>query len=247
VQVISRVGQLLRALDGEIQGLSLAQLADQIGLPRSTVHRIVTALAAEGLVATASPAGRVRIGPEFARLVSSSQADLWTAAEPFMRRIFEQVGETVDCSVLDGDHVRVIHGIEGRHHLRVAAEAGATFPLHCTSKGRAILAAYSPDAADRMLPQVLERFTDKTVTDRAEVLRVLDTVRATGIAYNREEATPGICSAAIAVRSPSGALLAISVPVPSPRYWGLEDTITRVLLDVRDEALSTLDPPGDGG
>ncbi len=78
VQVIARVGQVLRALDGENQGLSLAQLADRIGLPRSTVHRIVTALAAEGLVATASPAGRVRIGPEFARLASSSQADLWT-------------------------------------------------------------------------------------------------------------------------------------------------------------------------
>ena len=46
-----------RALDGENQGLSPAQLADRIGLPRSTGHRIVTALAAEGLVATASAAG----------------------------------------------------------------------------------------------------------------------------------------------------------------------------------------------
>ena len=55
VQVIARVGQILRALSGEAQGLSLAQLAQRIGLPRSTVHRIVTALTAEGLVATASP------------------------------------------------------------------------------------------------------------------------------------------------------------------------------------------------
>ena len=61
---------MLRALDGENQSLSLAQLTDRIGLPRSTVYRIVTALAAEGLMATASPAGRVRIGPEFARLAS---------------------------------------------------------------------------------------------------------------------------------------------------------------------------------
>jgi DNA-binding IclR family transcriptional regulator len=57
VQVIARVGQVLRALDGEALGLSLAQLADRVGLPRSTVHRIVTALVAEGLVANASPAG----------------------------------------------------------------------------------------------------------------------------------------------------------------------------------------------
>jgi DNA-binding IclR family transcriptional regulator len=242
VQVIARVGQVLRALDGENQGLSLAQLADRIGLPRSTVHRIVTALAAEGLVATASPAGRVRIGPEFARLASSSQADLWTAVEPFMRRIFDEIGETVDCSVVDGANVRVIHGIPARHHLRVAADVGTTFPLHCSAKGRAILAAYPAEVAARMLPDVLERFTDKTVTDRGEILQMLETVRKTGVAYNREEATRGICAAAIALRAPSGALLTISVPVPTQRYADLEDKLTRVLLEIREEALAVLGP-----
>jgi DNA-binding IclR family transcriptional regulator len=244
VQVIARVGQVLRALDGEAQGLSLAQLADRVGLPRSTVHRIVTALIAESLVATASPAGRVRIGPELARLASASQAEPWKDAEPYMQRIFGEIGETVDCSVLDGDHVRLIHGIAAHHHLRVTADVGTTFPLHCSSKGRAILAAYSPDVAARMLPDPLERYTDKTVTSRAELLGILDTVRKTGIAYNREEATPGICSAAIAIRGSSGVLLAISVPVPTQRYWSLEEKITRVLLGVRKEAQAALDPPG---
>jgi DNA-binding IclR family transcriptional regulator len=241
VQVIARVGQVLRALNGEPQGLSLAQLADRVGLPRSTVHRIVTALVAEGLIASASPVGRVRIGPEFARLASSSRADLWQEAEPFMRRIFDEIGETVDCSVLDGDHVRVIHGIPARHHLRVTADVGTTFPLHCSSKGRAILAAYDPDAAARMLPEKLERYTGKTLTSLDGLLKELATVRETGIAYNREEATLGICSAAIAIRGSSGALLAISVPVPTQRYWGLEKKITAVLKDVRKQALAAFD------
>jgi DNA-binding IclR family transcriptional regulator len=243
VQVIARVGQVLRALDGEEHGLSLAQLADRVGLPRSTVHRIVTALVAEGLIANASPAGRVRIGPEFARLASSSQADLWKEAEPFMRRIFDEIGETVDCSILDGANVRVIHGIPAHHHLRVTADIGITFPLHCSSKGRAILAAYAADVAARMLPDVLERYTENTVTSREELLEVLATARKTGIAYNREEATRGICSSAIAIRGSSGALLAISVPVPTQRYWDLEEKITRVLLETRKEALAAFDPP----
>jgi DNA-binding IclR family transcriptional regulator len=242
VQVIARVGQVFRALDGEAQGLSLAQLADRVGLPRSTVHRIVTALAAEGLIATASSAGRVRIGSEFARLASSSQAFLWKEAEPFMRRIFDEIGETVDCSVLDGDQVQVIYGIPAHHHLRVTADVGSTFPLHCSSKGRAILAAYAPDVAARMLPDTLERFTQNTVTSREELLEVLATVRKTGIAYNREEATLGICSAAIAIRGSSGSLLAISVPVPSQRYRDLEEKITRVLHEARQEALAAYTP-----
>ena len=67
VQVIARAAQVLRALEGEPHGLSLARLAERVALPRSTVHRIVTALAAEGLLASVSSTGGVRIGPEFAR------------------------------------------------------------------------------------------------------------------------------------------------------------------------------------
>jgi DNA-binding IclR family transcriptional regulator len=151
----------------------------------------------------------------------------------------------VDCSVLDGAQVRVIHGIQGRHHLRVAADVGAAYPLASSAKGRAILAAYPPEVAARMLPDVVERYTDKTVTDRADLLRILDTARKTGVAYNREEATRGVCTAAIAVRAPSGVLLAISVPVPSQRYWDLEDKLTRVLLEVREEAMAALASPPD--
>src|SRR5712691_8915402 len=86
VQVIARAAQVLRALESEPQGLSLAQLAERVGLPRSTVHRIVTALAAEGLVASVSPTGRVRIGPEFARLAAGA-GEFWRPVEPFMRRL----------------------------------------------------------------------------------------------------------------------------------------------------------------
>lgn len=125
----------------------------------------------------------------------------------------------------------------------MAAEVGTTFPLHCSAKGRAILAAYPPEEAARMLPGVLERCTGKTETDRAALLEVLEVARQTGVAYNREEATRGICTAAIAIRASSGTLLAISVPVPTQRYWDLADKLTRVLLEVRQEALATLRPP----
>jgi DNA-binding IclR family transcriptional regulator len=94
-----------------------------------------------------------------------------------------------------------------------------------------------------MLPDRLEPLTEKTVITRDGILALLDKVRQTGVAYNLEEATAGICTQAIAVRGSTGALLAISVPVPTQRYWAIEDKITRVLLDVRKEALAALDPP----
>lgn len=246
VQVIARAAQILRALEGQQRGLSLAQLSDVVGLPRSTVHRIVSALITEGFLASASPSGRVRIGPEFARLAWTGTAELWRSVEPLMQRIHEQLGETVDCSILDGHLMRVIHVIPTRHELRAMADVGATFPLHSTSKGRAILAVYDRAAARRMLPAELERYTPKTITTVDGVMTAIDQARQSGVAHEREESTMGICAAAIAVREPSGVLLAISVPVPAQRYAEHAEEIIRVLGEVRREALAAFGDPAAG-
>lgn len=238
VQVIARAAQVLRALENEPQGLSLAQLAERAGLPRSTVHRIVTALAAEGMVASVSPTGRVRIGPEFARLAAGA-AEFWRPVEPFMRRLHDQLGETVDCGILDGNQVRVVHVIPTtRHMLRAIADIGQSFPLHCTAKGKALLAALDRPAALRMLPSVLHQYTARTLTSAAAIEADLDKVTETGVAYDFEEATLGICAAAIAVREPAGMLLTISVVVPAQRFLGAKAAITGALRQARDDALA---------
>src|SRR6266699_2942048 len=204
VQVIARAAQVLRALESEPQGLSLAQLAERVGLPRSTVHRIVTALAAEGLVASVSPTGQVRIGPEFARLAAGA-AEFWRPVEPFMRRLHDQLEETVDCGILDGNQVRVVHVIP---------------------------------TTRRMLPSVLHQYTSHTLTSAAAIEADLDKVTETGVAYDFEEATLGICAAAIAVREPAGMLLTISVVVPAQQFLGAKAAITGALRQARVDALA---------
>jgi DNA-binding IclR family transcriptional regulator len=231
---------VLRALEGEPLGLSLAQLAERVHLPRSTVHRIVTALAAEGFLASASASGRVRIGPEFARLAAAGTAELWRSVEPFMLRLADQLGETIDCAVLDGNRARVIHVIPTTlYTLRAIAEVGQSFPLYSSSKGKALLAAYDEHTALRMLPPTLDRYTPYTMTTVEEIAADLDQIRESGIAYCREESTLGVCSAAISVREPSGALLTISVVVPAQRYRDrdMEDQITASLQQVRRDVL----------
>lgn len=238
VQVIARAAQVLRALEGEPRGLSLAQLSERVGLPRSTVHRIVTALAAEGLLANVSSTGGVRIGPEFARLAAGA-VEFWRPAEPFMRWLHDRLGETVDCGVLDGSQVRVVHVIPtSRHMLRAIADVGQSFPLYCTAKGKSLLAALDREAALGMLPSVLHRYTAHTLTSRTAVGADLDKTAETGVAYDFEEATLGICAAAIAVREPSGVLLTISVVVPAQRFQESEAAITCALRQAREDMLA---------
>jgi DNA-binding IclR family transcriptional regulator len=244
VQVIARAAQILRALDGEPDGLSLSQLSERLDLPRSTVHRVVSALAAERLVAAASPNGRVRLGPELARLALSSRRELRQELRPHLQRLFEAVNETVDCFVLDGDHLRFIDQIAAPHRLRAVSSVGSTFPLHCTANGKAILAELGRDEAARVLPTRLKRCTPATITGRADLLAELETVGATHVAFDREEHTAGISAAGIAVRDPFGALAAISVPMPTQRFAGREDEIAGALLAVRAEILEALGVSG---
>jgi len=82
VQVIARAAAILRALENEASGLSLGQIAQRVGLARSTVQRIVAALEAEKLVIAASPTGRVRLGPTLLRLAASVRSEALTASQP---------------------------------------------------------------------------------------------------------------------------------------------------------------------
>jgi DNA-binding IclR family transcriptional regulator len=244
VQVISRAAQLLRALEDEPLGLSLAQLSERVHLPRSTVHRIVTALSAEGFLVSASASGRVRIGPEFARLASAGAAELWRSVESYMQWLADELGETVDCALLEGNQVRVIHVIPTtRYTLRAVAEVGQSFPLYCSAKGKALLAAYDPQTALRMLPATLDSYTPYTLTDIDDVAADLERVRQTGISHTREETTLGVCAAAIAVHEPSGMLVALSVVVPAQRYHNLEPRMDRALQQVRLDAMRAFAVP----
>jgi DNA-binding IclR family transcriptional regulator len=234
IQVIERAADLLRALYREPRGLSLAQLAERVGLPRSTVHRLVTALVREGLLAAASPTGRVRLGPELSRLASSGR-ELAEDLHPYMSRLFREFGETVVCSVVEGDRQRCIDQIAAPHRLRTEFPIGATLPLYCTANGKALLAELDPAEVSALLPQRLPRRTPNTITSQSRLLKHLASIREAGVAFDHEERTLGIAAAAVAVRDSFGALAAICVAVPVQRFNGREDEIGAALLAIRHE------------
>jgi DNA-binding IclR family transcriptional regulator len=240
IQVISRAAQILRALDGSQDGLTLSQLAVRVNLPRSTVHRLTTALAAEGLVAAASPTARVRLGPELTRLAIGARREIRQELRPFMQRLFARLNETVDMALLEDDHLRFVDQIAAPHRLRAVSSVGAVFPLHCTANGKAILAALPPEALRDVLPTRLERYTESTITRRTDLERELEKVRQRGVAFDHEEHTHGISAGGIAVVDAFGALAALSVPMPTQRLRGRETEIADELLSTRQEALAAL-------
>ncbi len=244
VQVVGRAAAMLRALDGHPEGLSLAAVAREVSLPRSTVHRLAAALLEEGLLEPASSSGGLRLGPEIRRLARGGQPDLRTELRPFLEMLSASLFETVDCAVLEGNQMRFIDQLPAPHRLRAVSAVGAGFPLHCTANGKATLALLGRERALALLPARLARFTPATITRRADLSAELEQIERGGVALDLQEHTAGICAAGIAVRDLSGRIAALSVPVPAQRFKGREDEITAELTRVRALLAGRLEDTG---
>ena len=233
VQVIARAATILRALEEEPAGLSLGQIAQRVALARSTVQRIVAALAAEKLLIAASPAGRVRLGPTILRLAASARIDFVALARPFLVQLSNELNETVDLATIKKDHLVFVDQVIGPHRLRAVSAVGETFPLYCTANGKAYLAQLDEVALARLIGTSFERRTPNTITRLDDLIKELKSARKSGVAFDREEHTLGICAAGVVMRDPVGNDVAISVPVPVQRFRAREKLIVERLLATR--------------
>ena len=230
VQVIARAARILRALEDEDAGLSLGQIAERVSLARSTVQRIVASLQTEQLVMAASPNGRVRLGPTILRLAASVRGDFVRRARPFLTELSSELRETVDLATVRRDHLVFIDQVTGSHRLRTVSAVGEIFPLYCTANGKAYLSGLDESAIERLIGRAYEARTPKTLTRLDDLLVDLQAARQSGIAYDREEHTLGICAVGIALQDPLGNTVAISVPVPSQRFHHQHTFIAERLL-----------------
>ncbi|MFN3657364.1 MAG: IclR family transcriptional regulator [Pseudolabrys sp.] len=230
VQVIARAATILRALEDENAGLSLGQIAQRVNLARSTVQRIVAALATEKLVIAATPNGRVRLGPTILRLAASVRSDFIALARPVLERLSAELQETVDLSTVKKDHLVFIDQVIGAQRLRTVSAVGETFPLYCTANGKAYLAQLSDTAVEALIGRSYEARTARTITRLDALLGELSAVRRSSVAFDREEHTAGICAAGVVLHDPLGNVVAISVPVPTQRFANRQNLIAERLL-----------------
>lgn len=242
IQVIARAADVLRALEGEKAGLSLAQIAERVNLARSTVQRIVDALRTEQFVIAATPTSGVRLGPALIRLAASASVDFDLITRPHMAKLSQKLDETVDLSVLKGFSAIFTDQIQGAHRLRAVSAVGDSFPLHCTANGKALLSVMPKQELERFLREPLARLTPSTITKVADLRDAIDACRRTGIAFDAEEHTEGICAVGTAFLDPLGRCIALSIPVPTTRFKRLKSTLVKELLNARALIVETLSP-----
>ncbi|GAB2609569.1 IclR family transcriptional regulator [Streptomyces capparidis] len=224
VPAVTRALDILELfLDGE-ESLSAPEITRRLGLPRTTVHELVTTLAARSyLVPVPDHSGRYRLGVRAYQLGSryAEQLDLASEGHAVARRVADTCDETVHVAILDGADVIYIAKVDSTHAVRMVSAAGRRLPAHCTAVGKLLLAGLSEAALDARIPEdrPLAAMTPNSITSPRELRRELASIRERGIAVERCESNPDVGCVAAPVRDTHGELVAaMSISVPTIRW-----------------------------
>ncbi|MGY1822067.1 IclR family transcriptional regulator [Geodermatophilus sp. SYSU D00079] len=218
---------VLLQLVGESQALRVAEAADQLGVARSTAHRLLTALRRRGFVTQDRPNGAYRPGPALYEigLAAVNRIDIRRVARPVLEQLREETQETVSLALLEGTTVRFLDCAESPRSVRVGNRTGVVRPAHASAVGKAVLAGLSDAELDRRYPggTLPGGTTAAALTDLGQLRAELATIRAQGYALNWEESADGVCAVAVALRDTVGQPLAgLGVAAPSSRMRDVE-------------------------
>jgi DNA-binding IclR family transcriptional regulator len=222
IQVIDRAVVLMDALSHYDRPVSLKFLAADSGLHPSTAFRILSSLITHRLVEK-DRNGDYRLGT---RLLGwgdrvRSRMDLRVEARPIMEWLRDQVGETVNLTVREGDEVIYVERVVGRHAIRVEQVIGSRAPLHVTAVGKLMLGDMGYETCHAYCERTgLPGFTDNTLTDESQLNDEVSLAMKNEFALDNEEAELGVGCIGVLIRDSSGSVaggLSISAPIERRR------------------------------
>jgi DNA-binding IclR family transcriptional regulator len=218
VQSLGRAFGILEEVARHREGINLADLSKRVGLHNSTTFHLVKTMVSLGYIRQEKDK-RYRVGrPLFALAASSlDEIEMVNLATPILEELSRETGESGHFAVRMGDSVVVVARTSGPGAFQLTDRVGVVRPAHCTALGKVILAALRPDQLQRFVERVeLTPSTEKSITEVALLLREIEEVRRSGIAFDDGEFNAEVRCVAVPVRDFTGNVvgaLGISGPV----------------------------------
>lgn len=204
------------------RGATARELSERLGLPRSTVHRMLAEMLELGVIERETVGEGFTIGPALTRLLGSrnGRERLLRVAHPVMVALRDRCRETVSLHTIEAGRRVLLHQVESSHeHRWVYTNPGQYMPLHAGAASKMLLALLPEAEARACLRRApLQAFTAHTPRNRERLLRELRRARRAGYAISAEEVTPGIASIAVPVETGDESLrVVMSVTGPMVR------------------------------
>ncbi|MCZ8271583.1 MAG: IclR family transcriptional regulator [Beijerinckiaceae bacterium] len=198
--------------------VSVSQVSEHLGLPRSSASRLMSAMRESGMIEQEQKGGHYRPGLLAYRLGSAYAAHRSPreTMRSAMQELATQTRHSCWLSTLSGTEISILEGIHGGYPIRLVVEIGSQLPAHATAGGKALLARKADAQVRALFGQArLEGFTDRTITSVEDLLAELAVIRHNKWAATNQEMIEGITSYAISIRIPAeGIDFAISVSFP---------------------------------
>jgi IclR family transcriptional regulator, KDG regulon repressor len=236
VRAVERALDVLLCFNRQTPELNMTQIAEQVGIHKSTVHRLLKTLEKKRFVERDAATGVYRLGIQLLQMayLTLEQNDLRRLAAPFMRRLWEQHRETIHLAVLDQADVVFLDAIESPQRVKLAAAIGQRLPAFATAAGRAILAFMPDEAVQDVLKRGMPQYTPQTRSSPEAFFEGLRLVRERGFALDEREFEEGIDAIAAPILDQSGLPIA-AVSVAGPSYRLVHDR----LLEIGPSVLAT--------
>lgn len=220
--------RILETLAASPTRLTLSDLQERMGYPRSSLHALVRTLRELKWVEADESGSAFGVGPH-ALLSGTAYLDRDPAlphAVEALEDLRAETGYTTHYARRDEAHVLYLASRESRTSVRVISRVGRRLPVHITALGQILLAELTPEEVDKILPSTLERFTPNSITDKAVLHTEIGLIRDRGWAFEREQGTPEVACVAAPVHYRIPATDAISCSMPASSATAKE--VTRV-------------------
>lgn len=246
IEALGRGLNILEAFTEQAPSLSLTEISSTVGLDKSTVFRFVYTLEKLGYLVRDPDTKRYRPGLKVLRLgfTSINSLGLRQIAQPYLKALSAQTGETTNMTVRDGVEVVYIARNKTGQIININLQVGSRLPVYCTSMGKAQLIDHSQAELRSLLgAEPYAAVGPNTITTLDDLVAELERVRWQGYAINDEELAAGLRSAAAPIRNAEGEIVgAINVSVPSARVsrHELESDLAPLVRRTAQEICRTL-------
>lgn len=228
-----RVAEILDIVSLHPPGLTFSEFLDSSQLPKSSLHELLTTLSAQRLLTYNTITKRYTLGSRLWEWGSTyaNRIQIVPVAWPFLESIRNELNETVQLAILDGDAVMYVAKAESAHPLQLASHVGIRLPAYATGIGQAILAVKTSAEVTDLYPNQFTPYTSSTVKTRDALLEKLRTTRHFQYAIDWGEYSPDIRCIAIPILGMNHQVLAgLSVSVPKARFSPTDqEKIARVI------------------
>lgn len=210
----------VRAIDliaSAANGLTLTTLAEQLQMPKSSAHRLLTDLVAEQVLMRRDADKTYRLAPRWSALgQDGGPRDLVRSFLEVAGDVAATLEETIQLAVRSGDRVTFVAFVDSPRLVRLTCRVGRQVPVHVSASGKVLLAWETPENVDDILNSPLIRLTEHTVTDPEVLRQQLVTARRTGYATESQESMRGLSCISVPIRSDGQVIAAFTACLPMP-------------------------------